>query len=128
MGGSNGISSVDLSNSYNGVAGYNVGLVGILTFVSNWAGPIWWATATVMLLLQNESGLQRSSLRQSQVLLTSFTVGGLLSVMTACTMLKDHLFIWTVFSPKYLFTTAWSLGQHLLINIAFCSGLYGIAS
>src|SRR5579862_4091126 len=33
FGGSNAISSIDLSNAYNGVSGYNVVVVGILTFV-----------------------------------------------------------------------------------------------
>src|SRR4051794_6078211 len=42
FGGSNAISSVDLSSAYNGVSGYNVIAVGILTFVSNWTGPIFW--------------------------------------------------------------------------------------
>ncbi|KAI9718971.1 MAG: hypothetical protein M1812_003856 [Candelaria pacifica] len=40
FGGSNSISSVDLSNAYNGVSGYSVVAVGVLTFVSNWAAPI----------------------------------------------------------------------------------------
>jgi ethanolaminephosphotransferase len=39
FGGSNAISSIDLSSAYNGVSGYNVLAVGILTFVSNWSGP-----------------------------------------------------------------------------------------
>ncbi|KAI9686314.1 MAG: major facilitator super transporter protein, partial [Bogoriella megaspora] len=42
-GGSNSIASIDLSNAYNGVSGYEVGLVGVLVFCGNWAGPIWWA-------------------------------------------------------------------------------------
>ena len=42
LGGTNAISSVDLSNAYNGVSGYNVLAVGMLTFLSNWAGPVWW--------------------------------------------------------------------------------------
>ncbi|KAL9595798.1 MAG: hypothetical protein Q9219_006213 [cf. Caloplaca sp. 3 TL-2023] len=52
FGGSNSISSIDLSNSYNGVSGYNAVLVGALTFCSNWAGPIWWTFATMLLLTQ----------------------------------------------------------------------------
>lgn len=34
------------------------------------------------------------------------------SVMVACTMLRTHLFIWTVFSPKYLFAMAWGIAFH----------------
>ncbi|KAI9842523.1 MAG: major facilitator super transporter protein [Thelocarpon superellum] len=52
FGGSNAISSIDLSNAYNGVAGYNVLAVGLLTFISNWVGPIWWMSATTLLLLR----------------------------------------------------------------------------
>ncbi|OKL56752.1 hypothetical protein UA08_07882 [Talaromyces atroroseus] len=42
FGGSNALSSVDLSTAYNGISDYNVLVVGLLTFISNWAGPIWW--------------------------------------------------------------------------------------
>jgi ethanolamine phosphate transferase 2 subunit G len=31
-------------------------------------------------------------------------------------VLREHLFIWTVFSPKFLFTVAWVVGQHVLVN------------
>ncbi len=41
----------------------------------------------------------------------------LLGVMVACMVLRTHLFIWTVFSPKYLYTMVWCLGQHLLVNV-----------
>src|SRR5580692_4499363 len=50
FGGSNAISSIDLSCAYNGVSGYNVLAVGILTFVSNWTGPIYWTSATNLML------------------------------------------------------------------------------
>src|SRR4051812_774284 len=66
FGGSNAISSIDLSSAYNGVSGYNVVAVGILTFVSNWTGPIFWTSATNLMLLRargkEESGLLRGHL------------------------------------------------------------------
>jgi ethanolaminephosphotransferase len=119
FGGSNAISSVDLSNGYNGIDGYNVLAVGILTFASNWAGPIWWASATNLLLLQAD----RCKFERHVALLTLFVAFHIFFVMLACSLLKTHLFIWTVFSPKYLFSMAWSLGQHACINILF-SGLH----
>ncbi|PQE13922.1 gpi ethanolamine phosphate transferase 2 protein [Rutstroemia sp. NJR-2017a BBW] len=51
FGNSNAISSVDLSSAYNGVDSYNILAVGILTFVSNWAGPLFCASAGNLLLL-----------------------------------------------------------------------------
>ena len=128
LGGSNAISSVDLSNAYNGVAGYNVVAVGILTFVSNWAGPIWWTSATNLLLLQRYREGRSDALVHHLVLQTVFVTTSLVFVMVACSMLRTHLFIWTVFSPKYLFSMAWSLAQHILINVVCGSLLFWAGS
>ena len=128
FGGSNSIASVDLSSAYNGISGYNVLAVGILTFASNWAGPIFWTSATnVMLLRLRRQGAKRL-LPQHLALLTVFVTSSLLFVMAACTFLRTHLFIWTVFSPKYLYSMAWSLGQHLCVNMGFGSLLYWLGT
>jgi len=120
LGGTNAISSVDLSNAYNGVSGYNVVAVGMLTLVSNWAGPIWWTSATCCLLSESKvSG--RSKAFDHFALLTLFACVSTLAVMVACTVLREHLFIWTVFSPRYLYTVAWAFGQHVMINGVFGS-------
>ncbi|KAK3313402.1 alkaline-phosphatase-like protein [Apodospora peruviana] len=123
-GGSNAISSVDLSNAYNGIADYHVLAVGVLTFVSNWAGAVYWTFASVSLLLvllRNQKQTKGEGggglLRGHIALLTVFTACSVAAVMAACTVLRTHLFIWTVFSPKYLYCVAWSLGQHLLVNL-----------
>ncbi|KAG0648280.1 Glycosylphosphatidylinositol-anchor biosynthesis 7 [Hyphodiscus hymeniophilus] len=133
FGGSNAISSVDLSSAYNGVSGYNIIAVGVLTFVSNWTGPIFWTSATNLMLLnlrkKGDRGPANAGLLLDHLsLLTVFTTCSLLSVMAACTMLRTHLFIWTVFSPKYLYSMAWSLGQHLCINMGAGSLLYWLGT
>jgi ethanolaminephosphotransferase len=128
FGGSNAISSVDLSSAYNGVSDYNVLAVGALIFVSNWSGPIFWVSATNTLLLQLYRQGQKNVLRNHLSMITVFVTASLFFVMAACTFLRTHLFIWTVFSPKYLYSMAWSLGQHLLINVGFGSLLFWIGS
>jgi ethanolaminephosphotransferase len=171
LGNSNAISSIDLSNAYNGVSGYNIVAVGVLLFASNWAGPIYWSTcAAVMFTLpsteQEEAAFERleqAAERQRTLgnkrwideerdllhqqamtassattpnpqdqdentwhehisIMTIFISASLVAVMVACTMLRTHLFIWTVFSPKYLYAMAWAVGWHLVVNI----GLGGI--
>ena len=119
VGGTNAISSVDLSSAYNGVSGYNVVAVGVLTFVSNWAGPIYWASATNLLLIKYRQThpADNNVFTRHVVFLTLHISCGVLSTMAACTMLRTHLFIWTVFSPKYLYCMAWGIGQHLAINV-----------
>jgi ethanolamine phosphate transferase 2 subunit G len=117
IGGSNAISSVDLSSAYNGVSGFNVVAVGILTFVSNWAAPIYWTLATLVLLSEAQERRLLRSYKSHISALTFFVTCSVAFVMAACTVLRTHLFIWTVFSPKYLYIMAWSLGQHMLINV-----------
>ncbi|OTB02277.1 hypothetical protein M426DRAFT_322854 [Hypoxylon sp. CI-4A] len=128
MGGSNAMSGVDLSNAYNGVSGFNIVAVGVLTFLSNWAAPVWWTSALNLLLLQNGKWSKHDHdggvFRQHSAILTAFVTASLVSVMVACTALRTHLFIWTVFSPKYLYSMAWSLGQHLAINVGLGGLLY----
>ncbi|KAK8057905.1 GPI ethanolamine phosphate transferase 2, partial [Apiospora saccharicola] len=147
MGGTNAISSVDLSNAYNGISGYSVVAVGILTFVGNFAGSIWWASASNVLLLQRklaasasasstsavgkqkqEQGRSAGVYHQHIALWTVFVTASLGFVMAACTALRTHLFIWTVFSPKYLYSMAWSLGQHLLVNVGMGGLLYWLGT
>lgn len=117
FGGSNAISSVDLSSAYNGIGSYSVVLVGILTFVSNWAGPIWWISMSHLLRPHTSED------HDSAALFTFHIATSLVSVMAACTALRTHLFIWTVFSPKYLYSMAWATANHVLVNIVGGIGL-----
>ncbi|KAE9970373.1 hypothetical protein BLS_004955 [Venturia inaequalis] len=55
LGNSNAISSIDLSNAYNGISGFNVVGVGILTFLSNWAGPVWWSITAIKMHVDTTS-------------------------------------------------------------------------
>jgi ethanolaminephosphotransferase len=128
LGGSNAISSIDLSSAYNGVSGFNVLAVGVLTFISNWAGPIFWTSATSQLLLALHRKGHKNVLQQHLAFSTLFVTCSLVGVMVACTLLRAHLFIWTVFSPKYLYTMAWAFGQHLLINMGLGCLLFWLGS
>lgn len=128
FGGSNAISSIDLSSAYNGISDYNVLFVGILTFVSNWAGPIYWVSASNVLLLQLQRKGEKDVLYGYIALMTLYVTTSLFGIMAACTALRTHLFIWTVFSPKYLYSMAWSLAQHLLVNVGLASLLFWVGS
>jgi len=95
IGGSNSIASIDLSNAYNGVSGYNIPLVALLTYLGNW-GPSLYFSSIVFSTNQ-------------KILRVWFYSVALLSVAVACLVLRHHLFIWTVFSPKLLYVGAWLL-------------------
>lgn len=139
LGGTNGISSIDLSNAYNGVSSYNPIPVGLLLFVSNWAGPIYWSifgtitsldlaevggTPEVELSTPTSSSTQArltadpfAAWRRHIGRLTYFMAMAVLGVELACCVLREHLFVWTVFSPKLLYVGAWLMGWHICVNI-----------
>jgi ethanolaminephosphotransferase len=153
LGNTNAISSIDLSHAYNGVSDYNIVAVGLLVFLSNWAGPVYFSLAGLLLLgahgrtarylntaeldtrdwvtaehefLHNLARAESRSTsdrlswavwRRHVALLTLWTGVMLVGVMVACTALRTHLFIWTVFSPKYLYAMAWGVAWHWGITV-----------
>ncbi|KAF2219724.1 hypothetical protein BDZ85DRAFT_268247 [Elsinoe ampelina] len=219
LGNSNAISSIDLSQAYNGISSYNVTAVGTLLFLSNWAGPIWWTTAGISLLHEaqdqqrqtshspalselseeqtqtksasisavdqldeliddaltptvsgnKDKTLSKRKARKSRpsldlttppprpspprtisslfvepssrageevepdsayqqylTMTTFFTAASLAATMLSCTILRTHLFIWTVFSPKYLYAVAWAIGWHLVVNVVWAGSLWAV--
>ena len=117
LGNSNSLSSIDLANAYNGISSYSIPLVGTLTFVSNWAGPIWWVFAAVRLLstpCKKDGGV---NLYIDWMGWCSWFHGmAMCFLVGACIVLRTHLFIWTVFSPKFLFQAVWMAMAHLIIQ------------
>lgn len=128
LGGTNAISSIDLSLAYNGISGYDAIAVGILLFISNWAGPIFWASGTTMLLLGLYFDGDKQVLGKYISLTTLWSLTGVTAVMAACVAMRTHLFVWTVFSPKFLYEAAWSVGVHLGVNVGLVSLLFWLGS
>ncbi|GJJ70235.1 ethanolamine phosphate transferase 2 subunit G [Entomortierella parvispora] len=58
LGNSNSIASIDISNAYVGIQAYDIGLTGLLTFLSNWAAPIWWTIAGTAVILRWDQALE----------------------------------------------------------------------
>ena len=102
--------------------------------MGNWAGAVWWGLAAVVMLTQkrgsnNQGEGKGGGLWKGHVaVLTVFVAGSVAAVMAACTVLRAHLFVWTVFSPKYLYCVAWSLGQHAVVNVVVGGVVYWLGS
>jgi ethanolaminephosphotransferase len=87
FGGSNSISSIDLSNAYNGISDYNIVTVGVLLFSGNWTGPTWWCSTACDLvprdlprpLQQVKSGKRHRSADEAQ---RHFRIGKLYDELT----------------------------------------------
>lgn len=119
FGSTNSLSSVDLTNSFNGLSSYNMFLSGLLTYTANWAGPIFWTVAHLYLVFSKLPQDKVQSLKWKVLfdrLLFNFvfySTSGLL-LLGCCYHLRFHLFIWTVFSPKILYFLSW-----LVCNLVF---------
>ncbi|KAI8058701.1 alkaline-phosphatase-like protein [Gilbertella persicaria] len=107
----NSIASVDLSHAYIGVNEYDTLLIGFLTFCSNWSGSLWWAAAGWAMIGEKEDWYHHLVIQS-----TIFSL--VLSCLSiSVTVLREHLFIWTVFSPKYLYQTAWTCMFHWFVQV-----------
>lgn len=116
---SNSIASVDLSNAYVGVEGYNVIVIGVLTFISNWSASLWWAVAGWSLITDSHEPIVEIPNKWFSFIITqsSFFSIALSSLSISVTVLREHLFIWTVFSPKYLYQVAWNCLFHCVFQV-----------
>lgn len=133
LGNSNSLSSIDLSNAYNGINSYSIPLVGMLTFISNWAGPIWWTVAAIRFLARKDGkDMEKKKGGDVDVYLDwmgwcSWFHGVVMCFLVAtCIILRTHLFIWTVFSPKFLFQAVWLGLAHIVIQIIFGGTIWWI--
>ncbi|TID23845.1 hypothetical protein CANINC_003137 [Pichia inconspicua] len=119
FGGTNALSSVDLTNSFNGLSEYNMIASGLLTYTCNWAGPLFWTLAHINMIFAKVETDKVEKVKWKILfdrLLFNFvfySVSGLL-LLGCCYHLRFHLFIWTVFSPKILYFLSW-----LLCNAVF---------
>ncbi|KAI5954811.1 LAS21 [Candida theae] len=132
MGNTNSLATVDLSNAYNGVQNYDVLVVGVLTFISNFAGPIYWSLASLQLIYEpgvsSFSGASptdltsyprlkyRVLLTKSYLTLLLYTVSAA-NLVASCINLRFHLFVWTVFSPKLLYFASWLILINVLVDL-----------
>ncbi|RCK60409.1 GPI ethanolamine phosphate transferase 2 [Candida viswanathii] len=131
LGNTNLLATVDLSNAYNGVKSYDVFLVGLLTFISNFAGPIFWSFSGLQLLYEPSlvcfkgpassdlihfKGLKKSILLIKGLISLFFYAIAAVNLIGSCINLRFHLFIWTVFSPKLLFFGSWLLFVNILVD------------
>ena len=110
QGNSNSLASIDVGVAYTGLSSFNPVIVGSLLAVSTFCGPLMWS----MLLLQRLLYSKEKCISQISSLI--FFRGLHISVyLTVITLQRQHLFIWSVFSPKLLYLSM----AVLVINVFY---------
>lgn len=130
IGNTNLLATVDLSNAYNGISSYDVILVAVLTFISNFAVAIYWSLAGIEIIFGDFSKysifsgvVKLSSTQRRRILLTkslyslTFYSITMANLVGSCVNLRYHLFIWSVFSPKLLFFSSWTILINFLMDL-----------
>jgi ethanolaminephosphotransferase len=157
FGGSNSISSIDLSNAYNGITEYDVVKVGVLIFSANWTGAIWWCSAACDLVprtsplvssrvgQQSADGTQRRTRGNEKYdepskaapsmswltylsTLSAFMAAGVLIVMVLCVVKREDSTVWILWGPKYLYVVFWVVEWHLIVSVGMSSVLRAVGS
>uniref|UniRef100_A0A182N1Y4 GPI ethanolamine phosphate transferase 2 C-terminal domain-containing protein n=1 Tax=Anopheles dirus TaxID=7168 RepID=A0A182N1Y4_9DIPT len=118
QGNSNGLATIDLNAGYVGLNNFDIYRVGLFLTLHTFSGPI----LSFLLLLHHifsdnersvtqkyELGASKNA-RQMILSLTNVLITVPVSFFIAvATVLRDHIFVWTVFSPKiiYEYFTVW---------------------
>ncbi|KAG7660734.1 LAS21 [[Candida] subhashii] len=136
MGNTNSLATVDLSNAYNGVKAYSIFPVGLLTFISNFSGPVFWSLSSLQLLFEVSNtafegpsledltflpGLRKSVFVIKSTTTLFFYCVSATNLIASCINLRFHLFIWSVFSPKLLYFGCWSVFVNFLIDLVLAA-------
>ncbi|KAG1704148.1 hypothetical protein DVH05_006159 [Phytophthora capsici] len=117
LGNSHLVTTIDISQSYHGLSSYSQSLVGALTFVSVFSGPLvcfvnlfQWLDAAASPTL---TGLPKTNTRRVACLtLLSYQVLRFAVYTIVVYLMRFHLFIWSVFAPKMLYEFA-----HLAVSL-----------
>ncbi|XP_050092690.1 GPI ethanolamine phosphate transferase 2 isoform X2 [Anopheles aquasalis] len=107
QGNSNSLATIDLNAGYIGSNRFNLYRVGFLVTIQSYSGPL---ISTLMLIhnLRQTTQKHRLSLiptlrRYVVAFMTVLTLLPISCFIVVVTVLKDHLFVWTVFSPKIIY-------------------------
>ncbi|KAE9613325.1 hypothetical protein Lalb_Chr05g0216281 [Lupinus albus] len=136
MGNSNTLATIDVAGAFIGISSQSNFLSGLLMFIITYASPMLFFLSMVLyislkvtdclLFTKDESSGEFLKpllgfpclvpLSINSVLLTAFTIVLLL--------MRNHLFIWSVFSPKYLYVCTATASVYVGVFIVFATVVY----
>ncbi|XP_026656332.2 GPI ethanolamine phosphate transferase 2 isoform X5 [Phoenix dactylifera] len=136
LGNSNSLATIDVAGAFIGISSYSTVLSGILMFMITYASPMLSFLSMVMYISMKNTryfSLPNKSkwscmlemklafpcllpLVLNSVVLTAFTIILLL--------MRNHLFVWSVFSPKYLYICAATVCVYIGVFIIATTGFY----
>ncbi|XP_057541503.1 GPI ethanolamine phosphate transferase 2 isoform X2 [Amaranthus tricolor] len=136
FGNSNTLATIDVAGAFIGISSHSNLLSGILMFCITYASPILVLLSLIMYIsLKDESSygldyaMDFGQLLKSVLAVPLLVPLGINSViLVAYTIvllqMRNHLFIWSVFSPKYLYVCATTACVYIGVSIVVATVLY----
>ena len=104
QGNSNSLASIDLNAGYVGLNNFNYLIVGIFLTINTYNGPILSFLLLLKDLLNSSNDKFTEDISAIWLKIMTVTVIGPFSFfIVIVTILRDHIFVWTVFSPKIIY-------------------------
>lgn len=140
LGNSNTLATIDVAGAFMGISSHSTILSGILMFMITYASPLLFLLSLVMYIggkLRKHSHLAHSDTDLGQLLklklgfpcLVPLCINSIL--LTAYTvvllLMRNHLFVWSVFSPKYLYVCATTVCTYVGVCIVAATVAYTLS-
>ena len=129
LGNSNSLATIDFNSSYTATRGLSPSFLALSTFFCLYSAPILFFVGFLEYLSFSIQSLKKQGTSQNLVMeATSFSTFLRLLSLTffsfTVIMMREHLFIWTVFSPKYLYEISASVFLLLKILILIIFSIF----
>ncbi|KAF4350405.1 GPI ethanolamine phosphate transferase 2 isoform X1 [Cannabis sativa] len=136
LGNSNSLATIDVAGAFIGISSHSTILSGILMFMITYASPMLAALSMVMYISikscnyialpinMDSKLLLKKLLGFPCLLLLSLNSILLVSYTIVLILMRNHLFVWSVFSPKYLYVCAATVCVYIGVSIVATTVIY----
>lgn len=138
LGNSNSLATVDVAGAYIGLSKHSTVLSGILLFIITYASPFLFLFGSLLCSSfakgQNNTCTDKEDGNSGYFVLKSIALPCILPlalnsvVLVGFTgilfLMRNHLFVWSVFSPKYLYVCATTICVYIATSFIAITGFY----
>ncbi|XP_077982034.1 GPI ethanolamine phosphate transferase 2, catalytic subunit-like [Glandiceps talaboti] len=117
QGNSNNAATVDISAGYVGLESHIPIIVGLLTFISTYIGPMLWMISLLIYITKNFYHRYNNAIQEIVYTLALFRALPLAIYTVVVSLQRYHLFVWSVFSPKLMYEGVLTMVYALVIFI-----------
>ncbi|VAI50262.1 unnamed protein product [Triticum turgidum subsp. durum] len=137
LGNTNSLASIDVAGAFIGISSYSTVLSGVLMFIITYGSPLLLYLGMVVHMSVKDSTDISTPQKWSSILNRMIALPCLLALLinsialTSYTivllLMRNHLFVWSVFSPKYLYVCAATVCTYAGVLIIAMTGAYTCA-